>query len=73
MPNCKEHVAIGAAVDIGTSFLYCGWANRRIDSVKFLLAGAAGATVGLLPDVFEPAVSPDHRGLQLLRTVLITA
>lgn len=63
MPNSKEHAVIGAAVGIGAWFLYCRWTNRGFDFLEYLLAGGAGATVALLPDVFEPALHPNHRGL----------
>ena len=63
MPNAKRHAAIGAAVGVGAWFLYCHFTQRGLDFGEFLLAGAAGAGVGLLPDVFEPALHPNHRGL----------
>lgn len=63
MPKLKEHAVIGAAVGIGAWFLYCRWTNRRFDLLEYALAGGAGATVALLPDVFEPALHPNHRGV----------
>src|SRR5436853_182695 len=32
-----------------------------LDLGEILLAGSGGAVVGLLPDVFEPAIHPNHR------------
>lgn len=63
MPNAKQHALLGAAVGLGAWYLYCRLTERTLDFGEFLLAGGAGACVGLLPDLLEPAVHPNHRGI----------
>jgi inner membrane protein len=61
MPNAKQHAIVGAAVGVGAWYLYCRFSERPLDLGELLLAGGACALVGLLPDVFEPAIHPNHR------------
>lgn len=61
MPNAKQHAAIGAGVGLGAWFVYCRLTNREMKFWEFALAGSAGAGVALLPDLFEPAIHPNHR------------
>jgi inner membrane protein len=63
MPNAKEHAIIGAAVGLGAWCLYCRFTERSLNLGDLLLAGCAGAVVGVLPDVFEPAIHPNHRSI----------
>ena len=60
MPNAKQHAIVGAAVGVGAWYLYCRFSERPLDLGELLLAGGACALVGLLPDVFEPAIHPNH-------------
>ena len=41
----------------------CIAALPSVRSILVLLAGGACAVVGLLPDVFEPAIHPNHRSI----------
>jgi inner membrane protein len=63
MPNAKQHALVGAVVGVGAWFLYCRFTERVVDFGEFLVAGGAGAGIGLLPDIFEPAIHPNHRGI----------
>jgi inner membrane protein len=63
MPSAKQHAIVGAAVGVGAWYLYCRLTERPLDLGEFLLAGGACAVVGLLPDVFEPAIHPNHRSI----------
>src|SRR5262249_7681570 len=63
MPNMKQHALLGAAIGLGAWYLYRRFTDRPLCMGEFLLVSGSGAIVGILPDVFEPAVHPNHRGL----------
>lgn len=61
MPNQNTHFAISALVGIGTYLAF-----KRQDHVQPTLdgvisSGLLGGTIGLLPDLVEPARHPNHR------------
>jgi membrane-bound metal-dependent hydrolase YbcI (DUF457 family) len=63
MPSNDEHTLIGGLVG-----LICYLGHKDYTGTKPSLLGAAsstilGAAAGSLPDVIEPATSPQHRGL----------
>ena len=61
MPNRSEHLIIGAVLGAAT---YLGYklAKHEDPTLGGLLAtGAVGAGAAALPDLLEPAVSPNHR------------
>jgi len=63
MPNNDEHTLVG-----GLLGLMCYFGHKNLTGTKPSLLGAAGSTVlgaaaGSLPDMIEPATSPQHRGL----------
>src|SRR3989338_2758446 len=63
MPNAKTHFLVGAAIGAG---LYCLMQKAQDQPIEFpglLGMGLAGGVAGLLPDIIEPATSPNHRGL----------
>jgi membrane-bound metal-dependent hydrolase YbcI (DUF457 family) len=66
MPCAKEHLiaglAVGAAVNGLIQWLEClDDQNKRFDWGEFLVCTAAGGAAALLPDILEPADSPNHR------------
>ena len=77
MPNFKKHVTVGAVVGGGGNFLwqlsqlYASaeppknlWdALGQIDYGKVAIFAAGGAACAALPDILEPATSPNHREL----------
>ena len=66
MPGANTHFVAGAAVAAAVNGL-AQWAenldspDRQFDWGEFLLCCLAGGSVALLPDLLEPADSPDHR------------
>jgi hypothetical protein len=66
MPCAKEHLIAGLAVGAAVNGLI-QWLeslddqNKRFDWGEFLLCTAAGGAAALLPDILEPADSPNHR------------
>ena len=71
MANAKQHALIGAVVSGGLCLIVetitasASADNRplwqRIDYGKVAAFTALGAALGLLPDLLEPATSPNHR------------
>jgi membrane-bound metal-dependent hydrolase YbcI (DUF457 family) len=77
MPNLSKHLAAGAVVGGGANLVWqlckiLDDPNRpkdfwelldRIDFGKVALFAAGGAAIGALPDILEPASSPNHRAM----------
>lgn len=66
MPCAKEHLvaglAVGAVVNSFIQWLEClDDPAKRFDWGEFLVCTAAGGAAALLPDILEPADSPNHR------------
>jgi membrane-bound metal-dependent hydrolase YbcI (DUF457 family) len=66
MPNLKTHLVVGAATGAVLNILYQAGKSRRaatyrFDLLQFAACTGAGATVGALADVIEPATTPNHR------------
>jgi membrane-bound metal-dependent hydrolase YbcI (DUF457 family) len=66
MPCAKEHLiaglAVGAVVNGVIQWLEClDDKTKRFDWGEFLVCTAAGGAAALLPDILEPADSPNHR------------
>lgn len=66
MPNAKTHLLIGAAVGaIVNGVTQIDHMRHdpfsKFDWGEFLLCTAASATASLIPDLLEPADSPNHR------------
>lgn len=63
MPNAKVHRPVGMAVG---AFTACAMAPRDADPVNRLIEGLGGLLGGYigaaLPDKFDPATCPNHRG-----------
>ena len=67
MPNAKEHfltaACVGLAVDVIKQAIQMNLEpGRSFDWLELAAYGAAGGVIGLIPDLIEPAVTPDHRG-----------
>lgn len=66
MPRCKEHMVGGALaagfVNVAVQFdKVSADPNREFDWIELLLCCAVGAGAACLPDLLEPATSPNHR------------
>ena len=61
MANSKTHALVGLGVGVGLYLIWCKAADRKVDLGETLLAGCAGLFMGLLPDILEPALDPNHR------------
>jgi inner membrane protein len=61
MANAKQHALIGAGVGAVGWFLYCKLFDRPVEVGEVLLAAGVGMIGGLLPDLLEPAIHPNHR------------
>jgi membrane-bound metal-dependent hydrolase YbcI (DUF457 family) len=66
MASSKQHAAIGAAVGAAANAAYQliqiqQNPGRPFDWGQLAICSLAGAAVAVLPDVLEPATSPDHR------------
>ena len=66
MPCAKEHLVaglvVGATVNGIIQWLEClDDPTKRFDWGEFFLCTAAGGAAALLPDILEPADSPNHR------------
>jgi inner membrane protein len=61
MANARQHAVIGAGVGAVCWVLYCKLVDRRIQVGEVVLAAGVGMIGGLLPDLLEPAIHPNHR------------
>lgn len=77
MARCREHEKFGTGIALAVDLLLqvkdirlsaggpMGWleALGHIDLLELLLAAGGGTLASMLPDGFEPADSPIHRGV----------
>lgn len=77
MPDFKKHATTGAVVGAGANLVWqlgkmyastqppAGFLEMvsRINLVEVGLFAVVGAAVASLPDILEPATSPNHRGI----------
>ena len=63
MSNAKTHFLVGAAIGAGLYCLMKKSHDQPIELPGLLGMGLAGGVAGLLPDIIEPATSPNHREL----------
>jgi inner membrane protein len=61
MASGKQHALIGAGVAVAGWFVYCKLMERPLELGEVLLAASVGAIGGLVPDLLEPAIHPNHR------------
>jgi membrane-bound metal-dependent hydrolase YbcI (DUF457 family) len=59
----NTHAAAGAIVGLGIYALFKYIRNERWTLEGALASTAAGAVFACLPDIIEPALHPNHRGL----------
>jgi membrane-bound metal-dependent hydrolase YbcI (DUF457 family) len=67
VPGAKQHflsaACVGLAVNAVKQAVQMNLApSRQFDWLEFAGCGLVGGVVGLVPDLIEPAVSPNHRG-----------
>jgi hypothetical protein len=77
MANFKKHLAVGAGVGAGLNLLWqiskimdsqyppsnLGELLQRVDFLQVASFAVGGATCAALPDILEPATSPNHCAL----------
>jgi membrane-bound metal-dependent hydrolase YbcI (DUF457 family) len=61
MPDLKQHVALGAGAGIVTYAVMSHYYKRQFDLGEMLVCAAFGTAAALVPDIIEPALSPNHR------------
>ena len=61
MPNRDTHLLIGFIIGVAGYAITRWLQNEEIRPLSALIAGAGGAIAGELPDILEPAFSPNHR------------
>jgi len=59
----KKHAAIGAIFGLCGYLLYKDIKQKPIDWLEAILSMIGGAFAGILPDILEPATSPNPRSL----------
>ena len=64
MPRRYQHIIIGASTAVAANILMQlrESEDQKIDPTEVLLAGFFGVLGGVLPDIIEPAINPNHRG-----------
>jgi inner membrane protein len=61
MASGTQHALIGSGLGVGCWMVYCKLSNRPLQFGEVLLAAGVGAVGGLIPDLLEPAIHPNHR------------
>src|SRR5262245_47631099 len=61
MANRKQHDILGATVGVGGYAIYSCMKKKILTWPDLLGAGLAGVAGAFLPDIIEPATSPNHR------------
>ncbi|MEO0082149.1 MAG: metal-dependent hydrolase [candidate division WOR-3 bacterium] len=59
----STHVAVGAFAACGAELIRCFVNKEQVDWLKVAAAGLVGGCVAVAPDLLEPALHPNHRGL----------
>ena len=63
MPNTKTHFLVGAAIGAVAYCIIKKSQDQPIELPGLFGMGLVGGVAGLLPDIIEPATSPNHREL----------
>ena len=63
MPNNTTHQTLGALIGVAGYTAYKKSMNEAPDIRDALISAIAGSFVASIPDVLEPALSPNHRGI----------
>lgn len=61
MANRKQHAVVAAALGLGVYAFRCHRSAERFTLLGALKATAVTVLGGLVPDVLEPALHPNHR------------
>lgn len=61
--NASAHIATGAASSALIVFLANHTAGIKTDPGDLILGALLGGFTGLLPDIIEPAINPNHRAI----------
>ncbi|MDP8233602.1 MAG: metal-dependent hydrolase [Candidatus Saelkia tenebricola] len=61
MARRNEHIVIGACAGGIIYSVYCWVADKEWSLKKFSQSLGLGALAGMLPDLMEPAINPNHR------------
>ncbi len=67
MPNATTHLILGGATGATVNIAFqiarmTSKTDTKFDWGELLLCTAAGGAAGLIPDLLEPATTPNHRG-----------
>ena len=71
MPNARTHFLVGAGAGAIAYCLIRKAQNQPIEFPGLLGMGLVGGVAGLLPDIIEPATSPNHREIAHSFTALV--
>jgi membrane-bound metal-dependent hydrolase YbcI (DUF457 family) len=63
MPKRDTHLIAGAVVGCMVYVGIRALQGKEVNPLSLLLSGAGGAIGGELPDILEPATSPNHRAV----------
>lgn len=63
MPNAETHFGVGAGASVLTYLINKKSRNEQAQLQEILAVGLFGGAVALLPDIIDPPLSPDHRGI----------
>jgi len=63
MANFKQHACFGAAAGALTYIGMCKYYKRNIDFGEMLACAGVGTVASMIPDIIEPAITPNHRSL----------
>ena len=61
--NKRTHIVVAAAAGVIAEVVRCRCCDRPVELMNVILASSAAATFGIVPDILEPAVHPNHRSL----------
>lgn len=63
MPNNDEHTFVSGLIGLACYLGYKGLTGTKPSLLGAVASTSLGAAAGSLPDMIEPATSPQHRGL----------
>jgi hypothetical protein len=63
MASLKEHAWLGAGTGALIYILMCRYYDRSFDFGEMLGCAAVSTTAAMVPDILEPALSPNHRNV----------
>lgn len=61
MARRNEHIAIGACAGGMVYSVYCWFTGKEWSLKEFSQSVGLGALAGILPDLIEPSINPNHR------------